>query len=126
MFVGIETATSEFLITPGRRLYKCARLNTRRVPNDKSFHVDYLEKIKATYDDYISEGASTYDPGLEPFGEGDCLGEGNRTQPGLVGKDCVPRSFKISAQDGSKYGFIEQMPGMHLATEQAWGSEKPY
>ena len=111
VFLGVETDTTEFLVTTGAQVYTCAHQHVRRVTAETAYGVDYLEKIKVDFYDYLIKGASTADPGLERLeGNGDLeVGNGLDKETGPTGY--VPRSFKIGEAQGLKYGFTESCPG---------------
>ena len=40
VFLGVETGTSEMLLTTGAKVYKCSHHNVRRVTREESYAVD--------------------------------------------------------------------------------------
>ena len=110
MLLGMDSATTGFILLSGGALYKCAHQNTRKVTSDRAYSPDNLNKLSVTFKHFIDTGASTSSPGVRPSGE-IREGAGGRLQGGPDGRRYAPRDFKITQERCEKYGYTIRCDG---------------
>ena len=108
VFLGVETRSSSFLIGTKDGRFKTSHHNVKKVTKESAFPRNNLEDVKVTVGDYISKGASTSEPGMVASGP---VGGGSGGRDLAGDKGYIPRSFRISREDGDKYDFTGGCPG---------------
>ena len=109
VFLGIDTRSTQFLVGTKGGLFKTSYHEVKRLTKEKAYQATYLDEITTTVEEYILKGASAeYGPMGPSTGitGGEQGGRGDNNDKGFA-----PRSFRITYDDGVKYGFTDGCPG---------------